>query len=132
MARTNKTARRTCRSIDSSIKLNPASPRRSQIIVDTPRRTRLICDAEATAGKLPRKQLFKTHDIAEATGYRILKSNSTRHSDRVHNCGRKLVLAPHQRDAIETVENSSFQFGSLSHMTIVRAIGLANGLERAI
>jgi hypothetical protein len=54
MARTRKTERRTCRKPHSSISVPPSSPRKRQSIVDTPRRVRLLRDAEATAGKLPR------------------------------------------------------------------------------
>ncbi|ERF73321.1 hypothetical protein EPUS_03154 [Endocarpon pusillum Z07020] len=132
MARTNKTTRRTCRQVNSSVSITPTSPRRSQTIVDTPRRTRLICAAESTAGKLPRKELFKAYGVSESTGYRLLKSKSTRRSERIHNRGRKRVLAPYQCDAIETVENASFQFAATSHYAIARAIGLDNGSERAI
>jgi hypothetical protein len=39
------------------------------------------------AGKLPRKQLFQAHGVSEFTGYQILKSNSTRYSDRVYQRG---------------------------------------------
>ena len=50
----------------------------------------------------------------------------------MHNRGRKSVLALHQRAAIETVENANFQFGTASHISIARSLGLANGGERAI
>jgi hypothetical protein len=69
MAKTRKTTRKTCRQPDSSISLSPSSPRKLKTIVDTPRRVKLIRDAQATAGKLPRKQLFCIHNIVEATGY---------------------------------------------------------------
>jgi hypothetical protein len=132
MAKTRKTDRRTCRLPDSSISLTPSSPRKAQTIVDTPRRVRLIRDAEATAGKLPRKELFKAHKVAEATGYRILKSKSPRRSDRIHNRGRKPVLARYEREAIKTVEDSSFRFGTATHYAVARSIGLDKGSERAI
>ena len=108
MAKVNKTSRKTCRIVDQSISLTPSSPRRRQTIVDTPRRTRLIRDAELTADKWPRRELFKAHDVAETTGYQILKSNSTHHSQHIHNCGQKQILAPHQCDTIKTVKDSSF------------------------
>jgi hypothetical protein len=69
MAETRKTDRRPYRTSDSSISMTPSSPRRPQTVVDTPRRVRLIRDAGATAGKLPRTELFKAHNIARATGY---------------------------------------------------------------
>lgn len=55
MAKTRKTTRRTCRIVDSSISLSPASPRKPSSILDTPRRTKLIYDAQRAAGKIPRK-----------------------------------------------------------------------------
>jgi hypothetical protein len=132
MAQTRKTSRRTCRIPDSSISVPPSSPRKRQTIVDTPRRVRLLRDVEATAGKLPRTQLFKAHDVFKATGYRILKSKTPRRSDRVHDRGRKSVLAPYKREAIKIVENSSFRAGIASHYAVASSIGLANGSERAI
>jgi hypothetical protein len=132
MARTRKIERRTCRKPHSSISVPPSSPRKRQSIVDTPRRVRLLRDAEATAGKLPRTQLFKAYNVSDSTGYRILKSKSPRRSDRIHNRGRKSVLAPYERETIETVEDSSFRAGTVSHYAVARSIGLANGSERAI
>jgi hypothetical protein len=80
MARTRKTTRRNCTQTDFSVEPERSSPCRSKTVVDTPRRTRLICDAQLTAGKWPRRELFKRHGVAEATGYHILKSNSSRRS----------------------------------------------------
>jgi hypothetical protein len=51
-------------------------------MVDTPRRVRLLADAQSTAGKLTRKELFKLHGTARATGYRILKEKMARRSER--------------------------------------------------
>jgi hypothetical protein len=132
MAKTRKTTRKTCRQPDSSISLSPSSPRKLKTIVDTPRRVKLIRDAQATAGKLPQKQLFRIHNIAEATGYRILKSKSMCRSEGIYNRGRKPILAPHEREAIETVENASFRNGTATHCANASAIGLANGSECAI
>jgi hypothetical protein len=132
MAKTRKTNRRNCQLPDPSISLTVPSPRQALTVVDTPRRARLICDAQATAGKLPRKALFKAHGVAEATGYRIIKSNSMRRSERIRNRGRKPILAPYQCDAIEAVEDSSFRYAATSHYAIARAIGLGEGSERAI
>jgi hypothetical protein len=101
-------------------------------MVDTPRRVRLIADAQSTAGKMTRKELFKLHGIAETTGYRILKSKMARRSERIYNRGRKKALAPYECDAIEAVENASFRFGTASHLANASAIGLAHGSERAI
>lgn len=124
--------RRVCRKPHSSISLSPSSPRQSKTIVDTPRRTRLLCDAKATAGKLPRTKLFKRHGVPDRTGYRILKEGTTRRSERIHNRGRKPVLLPHQREAIETVENSTFRNGASTHYANASLLGLANGTERSI
>jgi hypothetical protein len=132
MAQTRNTERRTCRIPHSLVSVPLSSPRKAQTIVDTPRRVRLLRDAEATAGKLPRKELFKAHNVSESTGYRIIKSKTPRRSDHVHNRGRKSVLAPFEREAIETVKNSSFRAGTATHYSIASSIGLANGSERAI
>ncbi len=101
-------------------------------MIDTPRRVRLLNDAHSTAGKMTRKELFKLHNIAEATSYRILKSKMTRRSERIHNRDRKMVLAPHECDAIEIVENATFRFGTASHLANASALGLTNKSERAI
>jgi hypothetical protein len=132
MARTRKTDRQTCRIPDPTVNLSPKSPRKANMMVDTPRRVRLLNDAHSTAGKMTRKELFKLHNIAEATGYRILKLKEARRSECIHNHGRKAVLAPHERDAIETVENASFRFRTATHLVNVSALGLAKGSERAI
>jgi hypothetical protein len=132
MAKTRKTDRKTCRIADSSISLSPTAPRKSNTIVDTLRRARLLCDVHSTAGKLPRKKLFEAHNIPPTTGYRILQSNLLRRGQGVYNRGRKPILAPHERDAIETVKNASFCFGTATHYANASAIGLANGSERTI
>jgi hypothetical protein len=114
---------------------NPPSPqatRISQTILDTPRRSRLLADARAYAGKLPRKELFKLHDIAERTGYKILKAGTARRGPGIHNRGRKRILEDHQCAAIEAVEDANFFFASSSHCKVAEHIGLANGSERAI
>ena len=66
------------------------------------------------------------------TGYQILRSQSSRRGDSIYKRGRKPVLAPHKRDAIKTVKDASFRFISSSYYVNVRAIGIANGSERAI
>jgi hypothetical protein len=73
--------------------LKPA--RISRTILDTPRRLKLLVDARAYVGKMPRKELFKIHNIAERTGYYILKEGNTRHNPKVHNRDRKRILADH-------------------------------------
>jgi hypothetical protein len=132
MAKMRKTNRKTCRIPDTSICLSPTASRHSNTIVDTPRRVRLLRDAHFTAGKLPRKELFKKHNVAEATNYHILKSNLSRRSHHVHNRGQKPVLTLHERDTIKTVEDASFLFASRSYYANTSAISLANGSERAI
>ncbi|KAF7503658.1 hypothetical protein GJ744_003387 [Endocarpon pusillum] len=99
-------------------------------MLDTPRRARLLADARHTAGKLPRTQLFKIRNVAKRTGYRILKEGTTRHSEKVHNRGRKRVLAPHECEAIEAIEDASFGFASSSHFKVAQTISLANGSEQ--
>jgi hypothetical protein len=132
MTKTRKSDQKNCQRPDSSISLTESSPRRAQTVVDTPRRARLICDAQATAGKIPRKQLFKTHGIAEATGYRIIKSKSMRRSEQIRNRGRKPILAPYQYDTIEAVKDSLFRYAATSYYAIARVIGLKEGSKRAI
>jgi hypothetical protein len=112
--------------------LTVPSPRQALTVVNTPRRARLIYDAQTTAGKLPRKALFKAHGVAEATSYHIIKSNLMRRSERIRNRGRKLILAPYQCNAIKAVKDSSFRYAATSYYAIARAIGLGEGSERAI
>ena len=107
-------------------------PETAETIVDTPRRSALLRAAADTAGKLPRRQLFKRYGIPDRTGYRIIKEGTNRRSQRIHNRGRKPLLNQSERQAIETVEDASFRFGSSSHYAIASAIGLAHGTERAI
>jgi hypothetical protein len=81
---------------------------------------------------MTRKELFKLHGIGKTAGYQILKSKMTRRSERIHNRGRKKVLASFECEAIEAVEDANFRFGTSSHLANARAIGLANESERAI
>ena len=74
MARTHKTDRRTCCIPDPGVNLSPKSPRKAKTMVDTLWCVQLLDNAHSTVGKMTRKELFKLHDIAEATGYRIFKS----------------------------------------------------------
>jgi hypothetical protein len=108
------------------------APRKAKTIVDTPRRVRLLTAAQSTAGKMTRKELFKLHGIGQTTGYQILKTKMARRSGRIHNRGRKKVLAPFECEAIKAVKNANFRFGTASHLANARAFGLANGSERAI
>jgi hypothetical protein len=56
----------------------------------------------------------------------------TRQSERIHNRGRKKVLASFKCEAIKAVEDANFCFRTSSHLANARAISLANGSERAI
>ena len=132
MGHTRKTDRRACLRPDPALILSLKAPRQSNMMVDTPRRIRLLCDAQATAGKMTRKELFKAHNIAKATGYQILKLKMARRSERIYNQGQKAVLAPFKRDAIETVKNALFRFRASTHLAVASSLGLANGSERAI
>ena len=112
--------------------LTPASPKPPKRIVDTVRRTRLLRDAKLTAGKITRKELFKSHGIPERTGRRILRENTSRRSEKLSNRGRKRLLEPHHLQAIETVEDSNFRMASSSHYAVARVIGITQASERTI
>ena len=124
--------RRVCRKSYSIDPPSPAAPRTLKTILDTPRRARLLADARHTAGKLPRTELFKIHNVSETTGYRIIKEGTVRRSQKVHNRGRKQVLAPYECEAIETVEDVNFGFTSSSHFKVTKTIDIANDSERVI
>ena len=85
MAPSKPAGRKVYRKPFESISPIPSSPRAPKTIIDTPRRTRLLRDAESTAGKIPRTELFKRHNIKKRTGYRILKEGTTRRSTRIYN-----------------------------------------------
>jgi hypothetical protein len=132
MARTRKISRRNYTQIDFSAELEPSSSRRSKTIVDTSQYTRLIYDAQLIAGKWPRRELFKCHGVAEATGYYILKSNSSRCSQSIYNRGRKPILEPYQCDTIKAVEDASFRFRTAIYYANAKLLGLADGSECAV
>jgi hypothetical protein len=132
MARIRKTSRKNCLHPDPAITLSPKSPRELKTIVDTPRRVRLLADAQSTAGKLTRKELFQLHGVAKTTGYRILKEKNARRSERIHNHDRKRILAFFKCNAIEVIENANFCFRTTSHFANPSAISLAHEFERAI
>lgn len=81
---------------------------------------------------MPRKELFKIHNVAERTGYHIPKEGNTRRGPGVHNRGRKRILADHQCAAIEAIEDADFYFASSSHYKVAKKICLAEGSKRAI
>jgi hypothetical protein len=67
---------------------NPPSPQAARVpqtILDTPRRARLLADAHAYACKMPRKELFKIHNTAKSTGYKVLKQGTEHHNLGVYN-----------------------------------------------
>jgi transposase len=107
--------------------LNPLSlqaARVPQTVLDTPRRSRLLVDARAYAGKMPRKELFKLYNIAKSTGYKVLKQGTERRGSGVYNRGRKRVLTDHKCAAIKAVEDANFYFVSLSHYRVAKGISL--------
>jgi hypothetical protein len=92
MVKESPRRRRVCVDVPYS---NPPSlkpVRISRTILDTPRRSKLLADARAYAGKMPRKELFKIHNVAERTGYHILKEGNMRRGPEVHNRDRKRIL----------------------------------------
>ena len=121
-----------CRKCQLSRSLTPTSPKSPKRIVDTVRRTRLLRDAKLTAGKITRKELFKSYRISERTGRRILHENTSRRSDKLSNRGCKRLLEPHHLEAIETVEDSSFHITSSSHYAVVHAISITQASEHTI
>src|SRR5271170_5030207 len=121
-----------CRKRQLSRSLTPTSPKSPKRIVDTVRRTRLLRDAKLTAGKITRKELFKSYGIPERTGRRILRENTSRRSEKLSNRGRKRLLEPHHLEVIKTVEDSNFRIALSSHCAVARAIGITQASERTI
>ncbi len=132
MSSEQENRRRVCRKSYSIDPPSPAASRTPKTMLDTPRRARLLADARHTAGKLPRTKLFKIHNVSKATGYRIIKKGTARRSQKIYNRGRKQVLALHECEAIEAVEDVNFGFASSSHFRMAKTIGLINDFERAI
>jgi hypothetical protein len=81
---------------------------------------------------MPRKELFKLHNIAKSTGYKALKQGTERRGPGVHNRGRKRVLTNYKCAAIKAVEDANFYFASLSYYRVAKGISLVNGLEHVI
>jgi hypothetical protein len=129
-----KVPRRWCAYVDVSC-LNPLSfqaTRVPQTVLNTPRRLQLLADAHAYAGKMPWKELFKLHNIAKSTGYKVLKQGAECRGPGVYNRGHKWVLTDHKCAAIEAVEDVNFYFTSSSHYRVAKGIGLVNGSECTI
>ena len=124
--------RRVCRKSYSIDPPSPAVSRTLKTMLDTSYRARLLADARYTAGKLSRTQLFKIHNVSKATGYRIIKEGTVRYSERIHNRDQKRVLALHECEVIETVEDVNFDFISSSHFKMTKTIDLVNDSERVI
>ena len=112
--------------------LTPTSPKSPKRIVDTVRRTHLLRDAKLTAGKITRKELFKSHGIPERTGRRILRENTSRRSEKLSNRGYKRLLELHHLEVIETVEDSNFRMASSSRCAVTRAISITQASECTI
>jgi hypothetical protein len=102
------------------------------IIINTPRRVRLLCAADFIIGKLLRKKLFKTHGIFKSTAYRILNSESARYSDSVYKRGRKPILVSYKRDIIKAVKDSCFRFTASFYYINTSAISFSNSSKRVI
>jgi hypothetical protein len=132
MAREVPRRRRARVNVPCSKPPSPQAARVPQTVLDTPLRSRLLADARAYAGKMPRKELFKLHNIAKSTGYKVLKQGTERRGLGVHNRDRKRVLTDYKCAAIKAVEDANFYFASSSHYRVAKGIGLVNGLERAI
>jgi hypothetical protein len=114
---------------------NPPSPQAARVpqtVLDTPRRSRLLADARAYAGKMPQKELFKLHNIAKSTGYKVLKQGTEHRGPGVYNRGCKQVLTDHECTTIEAVEDANFYFISSSYYRMAKGIGLVNGSEHTI
>lgn len=81
---------------------------------------------------MPRTELFKIHNVAERIGYKIIKEETMRRGQGVHNQDRKRILGSHECDAIEALENANFYYASLSHSTNAKLVGLASSHEHSI
>jgi hypothetical protein len=114
---------------------NPPSPQPAsvfQTVLDTPRRSKLLAEARAYAGKMPRKELFKIYNVTERTGYKIINEGNVCRGLGVHNRGRKQILADHQCAAIEAVEDANFYFAFFSHYKVAEDIGLVDCSEQYV
>ena len=124
--------RRVCRKSYSIDPPSPATPRTLKTILDTSYRVHLLADVRYTAGKLSRTELFKIHNVSKTTDCRIIKEETVRRNQKVHNRGRKQVLVPYECEAIETVEDVNFDFVSSSHFKVTKTINITNDSERII
>ena len=78
MARIRKISRRNCLFSNLVTRISLSSSRKLKSIINTPKRVRLLTQAQSTTGTIPHTELFKLYDVSQATDYRILNSNSTR------------------------------------------------------
>ena len=114
---------------DSEIELVPpsSSPPDPNVPTDTPHRTRLLTLNKQFEGKVPKIKLFKAANIVNpSTGYQILKEGTPRRSERIKNRGRTKAISDHELRAIETVEDSSFQMGTLPHKVVADYVGVSH------
>ena len=124
--------RRVCRKSYSIDPPSPAALRTSKTMFDTSRHVRLLTDARHTADKLPRTELFKIHNVSKVTGYRIIKEETIRHNEKVHNRDRKRILVLYKCKVIETIKDINFNFTFFSYFKIVKIININNDFERII
>jgi hypothetical protein len=102
----------------------PFSPRKKRCVLDTPRRTALLRDAQLSAGKITRKKLFQKHKVSEREGYKVLKEGHLRRSEKLHQRGRYTLFPDHFCHAVEVVEDSSFDTRTRTHYEIAQLLGL--------
>jgi hypothetical protein len=129
-----KKRRKVCRHTpEIELPIPSSSPAPPGTMPDTPHRARLLDLDNKFRGKVPKKDIFRASNIAsEATGYRILRSRSARRPDGAKNRGAKRKVPPHMADAIETVEDSSFLWGTAPHLHVARSLGVKDASERTI
>ena len=102
-------------------------------LVDTPHRARLLDLDRKFRGKVPNKDIFKAANIAsESTAYRILRSGNVRRSDGPKRRGPRRKVPDHMADAIETVEDSSYAWGTAPHAYVACSLGIKDASERTI
>ena len=115
---------------DSGIELVPpcSSPLDPNAPTETLHRSRLLAYNKPFGGKVKISKLFETANITNpSTGYQILKEGTPRRSERIKNRGRSRLLQDHELRAIETVEDSSFFWGTQPHQQVADYLGVTHG-----
>jgi hypothetical protein len=132
MSEPPKKRRKICRHTpEIELPIPSSSPAPPGTMPDTPHRARLLDLDHKFRGKVPKKDIFRAANInSERTGYRILRSESARRSDGPKRRGAKRKIPPHIADAIETVEDSSFAWGTAPHIHVARSLGVTDVSER--